>query len=31
LIVAADAALATFGAKADTLRAAARFVAQRRM
>lgn len=30
LIVEADAALAPFGAKADTLRAAARFVAQRR-
>ena len=30
LIAAADAALATFGMKADTLRAAARFIAQRR-
>jgi farnesyl diphosphate synthase len=30
LITEADAALAPFGAKADTLRAAARFVAQRR-
>ncbi len=30
LIAAADAALAPFGAKADTLRAAARFIAERR-
>ncbi len=30
LIAAADAALASFGAKADTLRAAARFIAERR-
>ena len=31
LVAEADAALAPFGAKADTLRAAARFIAERKM